>query len=108
MHDFDRDLQFELDIWQSIIEIEQRRIHLRFTRSPLKDEGDIDFPTTGWRRLWVVGNKWWASLSRSKRQQYLDGEYNVLAFQRMKKLRPTIRSDNDESQLAANRGAEQR
>jgi hypothetical protein len=62
MHDCDGDLQLELHIWQSVIEIEQRRIHLRFTWSPLKDERDIDFPTAGWRRLWIVGNKWWTGL----------------------------------------------
>ena len=57
MHDRDGDLQLELHIWQSVIEIEQRRIHLRFTRSPLKDKRNIDFPTAGRRRLRVVRYK---------------------------------------------------
>ena len=57
MHDRDGDLQLELHIWQSVIEIEQRRIHLRFTWSPVKDERNIDFPSAGRRRLRIVRDK---------------------------------------------------
>ena len=54
MHDFDGNLQLELDVRQSVIEIEQRRVHLRFAWRALENEWNIDFPSAGRRRLRVI------------------------------------------------------
>ncbi len=62
VYNADWDLQLELDIRQSVIEIEQRRVHLGFARRAFENERNIDFPSTWRRRLWIVRNKRWASV----------------------------------------------
>src|SRR5947208_47627 len=63
--DFDWKLQLELNIRQSVVQIEQRRVHLSAARSALDDERNVDFPSARWRRLRIIRNKWWAPLARN-------------------------------------------
>ena len=69
MHDFDRKLQLKLHVWQSVVEIEQRRVYLRFARGALDDEREVDFPSTWRRRLRVVGHKRRTGVQGTDRRQ---------------------------------------
>ena len=80
MHYLDRELQLQLDVRQPVIEIEQRRVHLRFSRSPLKDKRNINLPSSCWRRLRIVRNKWRTGLRETDIEQRSDAKYDARIF----------------------------
>src|SRR5262245_5910103 len=69
IHDLNWKFQLQLDIGQSVIEIEQRRVHLRYAWCVLQNERNIDLPSARWRRLWVVGDERRASEGQINCQQ---------------------------------------
>jgi hypothetical protein len=88
VHNCDGKLQFELDVGQPIIEIEQRRIHLRVACSALENERDVDFPPTRWRRLRVVRDKWRPSSRQMDREQAADADNGAMKFHWARNAKP--------------------
>ena len=62
------------------IEVEQRRIHLRFAWRAFQNEWNIDFPSSWRRRFGIIGYKWRTGLREIGRPQQPDYERAAMTF----------------------------